>query len=169
MNIFYLSHDVEECVKYHVDRHVVKMILEYAQLLSTAHKVLDGIKVNKGYVLGDYSMDSNIYKATHINHPSSIWVRESKENYLWLHRLWVSLMEEYTYRYEKIHSCNRLKPFLHFIPKNIDNGKFTQPTPAMPEKYKVKNDSLQSYKNYYKYGKVHLHSWKKRDVPDWIV
>lgn len=168
MNIFYLSNNVEECAQMHTDKHCLKMIIEYAQLLSTAHRVLDGIKVNKGYVLGDNHMNSIVYKATHVNHPSSLWVRQSKQNYTWLYNLWVSLMDEYTYRYGRIHASSRLRDILKKSPRNLVSGKFTEPTPAMPDEYKVKNNSVESYRNYYKYGKVPLHAWKDREVPNWI-
>jgi len=106
MNIFYLDHDVRKCAEMHNDKHVVKMILEYAQLLSTAHRVLDGIlstgisvsgRKRTVYVLAD-NLDAVLYSATHVNHPSAIWVRQSDKNYDWLFGLFQALMDEYTYR-----------------------------------------------------------------------
>ena len=175
MNIFYLEHDVTNCAKMHVDKHCVKMILEYAQLLSTAHRALDGIQsigVSKTgrkqtrYVLSD-SRESSLYSATHINHPSAIWVRQSCANYDWLFKMFVALMNEYTHRYGKVHACNRLIEDLSHAPKNISEGSFTQPTPAMPEQYKVFGDSIKSYKNYYLGDKKRMFSWKRREVPSW--
>ena len=96
MNIFYLHNDPKICAEMHVDKHCVKMILEYAQLLSTAHRVLDGTLVNgysktgrkqKRYVLPD-DRDSVLYSATHINHPSAVWVRKSDANYAWQRQLY---------------------------------------------------------------------------------
>lgn len=177
MNIFYLHNDPAECAKLHTDKHVVKMIIEYAQLLSTAHHLLDGTehtgltktgRKRKGYVIGD-ERDSVIYKATHWNHPSAIWVRQSKENYFWLYNLWIELMKEYTYRYGKVHSSSRLKDALLIPPKNIPEAPFTEPTPAMPDQYKVKGNSIQAYINYYVGAKQHLASWKKRSIPSWYV
>ena len=115
MNIFYLSHDPKECAEWHMDRHSVKMILEYAQLLSTAHRVLDGVELiglsdsgrkKKFWTLGD-SRDYTLYKATHINHPSAIWCRKGIVQYRWLHNLLIELCKEYTYRYGKIHKVER--------------------------------------------------------------
>jgi len=187
MNIFYLDHDVTKCAEMHNDKHVVKMILEYAQLLSTAHRVLDGTvttvlnsvgRKKTVYLLTD-NRDSNIYSATHINHPSTVWTRDSEENYLWLTDLWCELMKEYTYRYEKNHATERLIPFLLNAPDNINRDrKFTEPTPAMPDDAKVMKevytdrfeiDALASYRKYYIQNKIHLAKWKKRDVPDWYV
>ena len=178
MNIFYLSHNPVECAKFHVDRHTTKMVLEYAQLLSTAHRVLDGVELEgisdsgrkrKFWTLGD-SRDYTLYKATHINHPSAVWVRQSAENYLWLANMLIALCEEYTYRYGKVHKTERdglAHVLLKNIPHNIGNSGFTQPTPAMPDEVKIAGDSIKSYRNYYINNKTHLASWKKRSTPGW--
>jgi len=114
MNIFYLDNAPKLCAEMHVDKHCVKMILEYAQLLSTAHRVIDGTLVDgysktgrkqKRYVLSD-SRDTTLYSATHINHPSAIWVRQSEQNYRWLFTLFCELLDEYTHRYGKLHACD---------------------------------------------------------------
>lgn len=180
MNIFYLDHDVRKCAEMHNDKHVVKMILEYAQLLSTAHRILDGIhtvgKSQTGrkkitYTLPD-SRDSVLYSATHVNHPSAVWVRESAFHYLWLHELLNALCIEYTYRYGKIHKVQNsgLLLALAELPNNIDRSyMFVQPTPAMPDDVKVKGDSIASYRNYYIKNKTHLAKWKNRSIPTWYV
>jgi len=176
MNIFYLDKDVKKCAEMHVDKHCVKMILEYAQLLSTAHRVLDGTlgtRLSKSgrkqqyYVLAD-KREQVLYSATHINHPSAVWVRQSDKNYSWLFEMFESLLEEYTYRYGKTHACQRLVWALEVRPNNISRGNFTEPTPAMPDQYKVDNDSVQSYKNYYLGDKIRMFAWKNRQTPTWI-
>jgi hypothetical protein len=174
MNIFYLDRDVKTCATYHNDKHVVKMILEYAQLLSTAHRMLDGdeyIDASSGrrikrWRLKNESMENILYKASHINHPSAIWVRQSNNNYNWLMCLLQDLLQEYTYRYGKIHATDRLVYWLRKPPANIPVGYFTQPTPAMPDEYKVP-DSVQSYRNYYVGAKKTMAKWKKRPIPEW--
>ena len=174
MNIFYLDRDVKTCATYHNDTHVVKMILEYAQLLSTAHRMLDGdeyIDASSGrrikrWRLKNESMENILYKASHINHPSAIWVRQSNNNYNWLMCLLQDLLQEYTYRYGKIHATDRLVYWLRKPPANIPVGYFTQPTPAMPDEYKVP-DSVQSYRNYYVGAKKTMARWKKRPIPEW--
>jgi hypothetical protein len=180
MNIFYLDHDVYKCAEMHNNKHTVKMILEYAQLLSTAHRFLDGTLIDgysktgrkqKRYVLSS-DLDSVFYASTHINHPSAIWVRQSPENYLWLANMLLALCEEYTYRYGKTHKVERVGlcyALLKNIPKNIGNKGWSEPTPAMPDKYKVINDSIQSYINYYLGDKQHLGNWKNRNIPSWYV
>jgi len=177
MNIFYLNHDTKICAEQHVDKHVVKMILEYSQLLSTAHRVLDGTEYtdySSGRCIKRWKLNNELeclYKATHVNHPSAIWVRQSLANYRWLVNLLYELCKEYTYRYKKIHKCDysNLVDLLYlYSPKNIANKPFTQPTPAMPEEYIIQGDSLTSYRNYYNKGKKELWSWKGRKIPIWI-
>ena len=152
MNIFYLDQNPQTCSRYHVDKHVVKMILETAQLLSTAHWLSGG---------------EGPYRATHKNHPSAIWARSNKSNYLWLCELGIELCKEYTYRYGKIHKTQQHLEWLSTNIPNIPNGKFTQPTLAMPDQYKSDNH-IDSYRLYYIKDKSHLHSWKNRKTPEFI-
>ena len=159
MNIFYLDHDQSVCASYHNDRHCVKMILEYAQLLCTAHREIDG---------DDCMHPDVLYKSTHKNHPSAVWARESSTNYLWLYKMFKELCKEYTYRYEKQHaSWIKLGEILQQTPIHIPTGNFTQPTPAMPDECKIGPTSLESYRHYYNTEKRHLATWKKRPVPVW--
>jgi hypothetical protein len=180
VNIFYTDKNPKTCASHHCDKHTVKMILEYSQLLSTAHRVIDG-KLSTGisdkgrktssWILSDNRNDL-LYKATHLNHPSAVWVRQSLSNYMWLSHLLAELCKEYTYRYGKIHKCEYsglVNTLLNNAPKNIPNTTFTEPTPAMPDDYKVKGDSVKSYINYINGAKKHLHSWKNREVPYFIT
>jgi hypothetical protein len=157
------------------------MILEYAQLLSTAHRVLDGVptvghsasgRKQTRYVIADVR-DDILYSATHINHPSAVWVRQSDKNYDWLFSLYQALMCEYTYRYGKVHACSKLEMCLAKIPGNIPQKPFTEPTPAMPDDVKILGNSILSYRNYYIKNKMHLASWKgkinSRIVPQWYM
>ena len=174
-----MSHDPAECARFHVNRHSTKMVLEYAQLLSTAHRVLDGTmsvglsnsgRKKTSYILPD-QRNNILYSATHINHPSAIWVRKTHQNYIWLTELLEELCYEYTYRYEKTHKVERdglLKVLRTNLPANIPIGPFTAPTPAMPDDVKVPGNSLASYRNYYNKNKTHLADWKKRPVPQWF-
>jgi hypothetical protein len=186
MNIFYIDSDPQKCAEWAVDKHVVKMILESAQLLSTAHRVLDGqeariqVPTKTGKNIGKNRWKKIwllpdpenylFYQATHINHPCAVWARESNNNYNWL---WAYLWEhckEYTYRYGKIHKIERdgLINTLSQTPHNIPIGYKTILPMAMPDEYKDPFDVIQSYRNYYKYGKSHLHKYTKRDMPDWM-
>ena len=156
MNIFYLDHNPKRCAQMHCDKHVLKMIIEYAQLMSTAHRVLDGYD------------GLDLMKATHANHPSGIWVRASKTNYKWLYKMWCWLLKEYTYRYGKTHACSRLIEPLADPPANIRKTKFIEPTPAMPEEFIIAGDSLTSYRSYYVNRKADIARWTRRDTPEWF-
>ena len=181
MNIFYLSESPVECAQSMVDRHVVKMILETAQLLSTAHRVLDGtqqqikvinkngkLKNKKIWILSD-SRNDILYAATHINHPSCIWTRQSVENYNWLVEHLFALSDEYTHRYGKRHkTIERLGFEIQSPPYNLKEYDMTLMPSCMDKEYIISDDPIMNYRNYYKYGKKHIHAWKRRDPPDWI-
>jgi len=177
MNIFYLSNQHKECAQMHVNRHTTKMAIEYPQLLSTAHRLLDGKeyfdKTSNGRKIKRWMLpderESLLMKSTHPNHPSTVWCRESKENYQWLYNLWKDLLSEYTHRYGKIHACARLLDVLKTPPVNLSSLPFTEPTPAMPDECKVTGDSVRSYRNYYIMKKSHIAHWKNRDVPVWYT
>ena len=176
MNIFYLHEETKECAKQHLDKHVVKMILEYAQLLSTAHRLLDGYEYEGKSISGrkamrwklDDAREDNLYMASHMKHPSGMWCRETSGNYMWLYSLWRDLMKEYTFRYGKHHVAERLIPFLDNLPKNIKFGELTPMPQCMPEQYKVP-DSIQAYKNYYIGDKQRFAVWTNRPIPEWYV
>ena len=185
MNIFYLHKHPEIAAQMHVDKHCVKMILESCQLLSTAHRILDGEQImgktklgrnvkrwilSDQYVYGNIKLNDILYQATHVNHPSAVWVRHSLLNYKWLHQLLVELCKEYTYRYGKVHKCESdgLVQALSVPPFKSPHTPFTEPTPAMPDQYKVPGNSVQSYRNYYNGEKQRMFRWKQRPVPEFI-
>ena len=177
MNIFYIDRCPVAAAQGMVDKHVVKMILESAQLLSTAHRFLDGREVAgksktgrnaKRWVLDD-SRDAVLYQATHINHPSAVWCRKSVQNYNWLVEHFFALGEEYTYRYGKTHKCfGELSIMLQSPPKNLTNYEMTTMPSAMAPEYVVSEDPLENYRNYYRVGKSRMHSWKNRQPPEWM-
>ncbi len=180
MNIFYLNEDPVVSSHLHSDKHVVKMVIEYAQMLSTAHRILDGEEYLdktangrniKRYRLQDTEMENVLYKASHIKHPSAIWVRENAIQYQYMYDMFVALCDEYTYRYGKIHGAgSKLAEVLKNPPRNIPKGPFVQPPPAMklyPDCI-VPNDSIASYKNYYREAKASFATWKNRPIPKWF-
>ncbi len=175
MNIFYLHNDPRQCAEMHLDKHSTKMCIEYAQLMSTAHRVLDGSQylgktVNnrniKRWRMAD-EREFQLMKASHVNHPSNVWVRANQNNYKWLFSLWENLLKEYTFRYGRQHACSRLLGILESPPKNISDGEFYPPTPAMPDDCKVPGNVLESYHKYYIKNKRHIATWTKRPVPSW--
>lgn len=153
MNIFILDENPMKCAQYHCDKHVVKMILETAQLLCGSHWV---------------SNSSAPYKLSHKNHPCSIWTRECIENYVWLCDLGIKLCEEYTYRYNKTHKSQQIIEWCMInLPNLEENGNITPFALAMPDEFKVKCP-VESYRNYYKGAKSSLASWKRRNKPEWF-
>lgn len=158
MNIFFLHEDPTIAAKAQTNKHVIKMIVESAQLLSTAHRVLDGeifIQMSSnGRKLkrwGHPELNDVLYKSTHINHPSAIWVRESKENYQWLYRHFIALCKEYNKRYDRIHATyTKLAKVLQDVPKNTPAEKMTPIKCAINIKeYIVPESPILSYRNYY--------------------
>ena len=157
MNIFILSLCPYLCAQYHNDKHVVKMILETAQMLCVTH-----------YLCSDYP-NQNLYKRTKafINHPCTKWIRESTGNYMWTYILFIALCKEYTFRYNKTHSCEkRFINIFNEIPELIPKGNITIFAQAMFDDVKHKNPII-AYRNYYKKYKKYFCVWTKRDVPYW--
>jgi len=158
MNIFYLDKDPMIAAQMMCDKHVVKMILESAQLLSTAHRVLDG----------DVYADSvGLYKTAHKNHPSTIWTRASVHNYMWLYNHMISLMQEYTCRYGKHHASERLVAPLRKTPTTIPVVDFSDPPQCMPDYCKTE-DTVSAYRYYYINEKASFAKWKNAKIPEWF-
>jgi hypothetical protein len=156
MNIFILDQDIRLCAQAHYDKHVVKMILESAQLLSTAQHQLG-------------STSEGLYKQSHVNHPCAVWARQSYQNYNWLYELFIELILEYIYRYDRQHACLRLvKP----LAIQDDTFRFPQEglTPfaqCVPEQYR-QEDPVAAYRQYYTIDKRGLMSYKRREAPQWL-
>ena len=153
MNIFVLDADVSTCARYHCDKHVVKMILESAQMLCTA--------LNKrGFITP--------YKSTHVNHPSVTWLDESFDNFQWLKTLATELNREYRHRYgrEKDHaSMNAIRELEGCTYPAHGLTEFAQ---VMPEQYKIPGDPVSAYRAFYNDEKLRFAVWTKRPVPPWI-
>jgi hypothetical protein len=155
MNIFLLDTDIRKCAQYHCDKHVVKMILETAQLLCGVHHMTDQVT------------DQVPYKLSHKNHPCAIWSRESLSNYLYLCDLGLELCKEYTYRYGKRHKSQDVIEWCVTNKPNICDKEFTEPARAMPNEYKL-DSVVESYRNYYIGEKSKIAVWKNRDTPEWF-
>lgn len=138
------------------DQHILKMGIESAQMLSTAHWV---------------NGSSAPYKKTHVNHPCSKWVRSNILHYRWLVKHALSIMSEYTKRYGKSHKTQTVLEFLRDNEPALPTSEFTEPPLAMPEVYKV-NDVVASYRNFYISEKVLVKglNWKKANrIPEWVI
>lgn len=154
MNIFVLDQDTKKSSQYHVDKHVVKMPLETAQMLCTAHYLA-------------YNNLEAPYKPTHYAHPCNLWLIESLDNYKWLCELGLNLCHEYTYRYGKIHKCQNVIEWCMNNEPNLISIGLTKFALAMPNECK-KDCAIESYRTYYRENKIHLHNWKKRVKPEWL-
>jgi len=154
MNIFVLDENPQIAAQMHNDKHVVKMILETAQLLCGVHHV-----TNSQYIIP--------YKLSHKNHPCSIWARDCIENYIWLCDLGIELCKEYTYRYGKRHKSQDIIEWCLVHNPNInENGDITPFALAMPDECKVKS-AVESYRLYYLTHKTSFSTWKNRNKPNW--
>jgi hypothetical protein len=177
VNIFYVEKDPSDAALSLVDKHVVKMILESAQLLSTAHRIIDGEEIEgksksgrkaRRWTLPD-AREHVMYQATHINHPSAVWCRNSVQNYDWLVDHMFALMGEYTHRYGKTHKCyGELSYMLQSPPHKLKDWDWTPMPSCMAEEYIISDDPLTNYRNYYRIGKLNLHKWTNRQPPEWI-
>ena len=145
MNIFVLHKNPRKAARMLCDQHVVKMILESAQMLSTAHWETGG---------------KAPYKATHKNHPCSIWVRTSQGNYKWLTKHADELCKEYTRRYNKTHKTQEVVEWCKDNQPNIKQKSRTPFAQAMPEKFKHEN-AVKAYQSFYMGEKLKFARWNK--------
>ena len=115
------------------------------------------------------NVENTLYKASHINHPSAIWTRESIANYIWLHSLFENLCDEYTHRYGKVHYTDSLlRELLRTPPVNIEEKGLTEIPQAMPDDVKG-DDSILAYRNYYIKYKKDFAKWTNRETPTWMM
>ena len=163
MNIFLLNVDPAQCARDHCDKHVVKMIVESAQMLCTAHHVIG----NK-----DFCKEYDLYRPTHINHPQNIWIREHSANYHFLYDLFLALGDEYTRRYGRTHkTIQRLGYILVVLPDKIAASPNTRPIwetfpLCMPDYCKI-GEPVLSYRKYYINEKRHIAKWRNGCQPMW--
>ena len=184
MNLFYLDEDLDKCAEYHVDKHIVKMPLEAAQLLCTAvwvdHLlgfVPRALNAEEREVLNKSKSEIKHlpmeerpltpYLPMMYNHPCTIWTRSSLDNFEWVHCYANALNDEYHYRYGKLHKSvievvNRLPE-----PKNMPRKGLTPFGMAMPDELKDEDDVIGSYRLYYHTDKATFANWSHRPQPDW--
>lgn len=165
MNIFFLSALPDECAAFHCDKHVVKMILETAQILCSVHHKL----------MVTTESDPIPYRKTHVNHPCVIWAAESLQNYLWLVQLGRELAKEYSFRYSeegkasKTHKSAAVIEWAARVLPPLPSIGLTPPRQAMPDQYKVKDDPVAAYRAYYLGEKTRMLKYKRRQPPAWIA
>ena len=193
MNIFALDRNQRRCARWHVDKHVIKMLLEYCQLLYTAHWALFYpallecessqalSRAHKKLSIPEYMMNAPLcdtskqpsYRPCHIHHPCASWTRQSSGNYRWLSQLGLEVASEYTYRFGKIHSCQKHSEWLSsHLPPTIPQLPHLSYAIAMDEEYRTfSEDPIECYRNYYNTNKKErgLIHYTKRRVPYWLT
>lgn len=192
MNRFIIEETPFDCAQSHCDKHVPKMVVEEGQMLSTAHRLLDGEltmlpasdkagnpvflksgerRKKKHWQLPD-GRDSVLYKAAHMGHPCTLWSMETVGNYRWSFQLFVALCKEYNHRYGKIHKSEELIPWLAVPPTNIDQSEeLTQMPLAMGSNPECINpdDVIGSYRAFYQTKQERFNMvWTKRETPKWF-
>lgn len=181
MNIFILDKNPRIAAEYHCDKHVVKMILESAQMLSTAHWVL--LLNSKGKSITDFKKMRDMkdylyqstelkqqppYKLTHPRHPCTIWTHQTKQNYNWHVELFEALCQEYTKRYNKTHKSQQyLDWFKNNLPPGIKDDVLQDFAICMKEDYKISKDPVICYKFYYIMDKSRFAKWRIGNIPVW--
>lgn len=154
MNIFYLSHNPEECAQWHINRHM-KLAVEAGQMLSTT--------------LWELGIEGP-YKPTHSNHPCRLWTKK-RDNFIYTLELGLAICKEYTYRYDKIHASQSKLELIGKHVSQIPPGS-SVPALAMPEEFRGP-DPIESYRAYYR-TKTHdragrrMDKWTKRNPPEWF-
>ena len=160
MNIFILDKNPKLAAQMHMNKHVIKMILESAQMICTTHHL------HYNHDVEDYDIP---YKKTHTNHPCTRWVRSSLSNYKWLVNLTKELNTEYKYRYEHPDVNHKSWDMVKDLPlPALDDFGLTRWARAMPDECKIGNDVVSSYRNYYNTHKLDIMTYKKREQPAWV-
>lgn len=185
MNIFILDYDIDKCAAYHIDKHIIKMPLEAAQMLCTT------IFIDKylGYVPRNLDKEEREvirkeadkvrdlipedrpipYLPTHVNHPCTIWARVSLENFNWLYCYAHALNDEYHYRYGgKCHKAVKAISDMEFWPTRLPDIGLTPFAQAMPDHFKHE-DAVTAYRRFYIGDKDAFATWKYRPQPNWYI
>jgi len=185
VNIFVLDKDPRRAAEYHCDKHAVKMILESAQMLCTAHW-LGWARLLKAPPMKKKDLQQWLYnnvpkdlqppwKMTHVNHPCTQWTQYVWGNYFWHSRLGLALCDVYTERYGKVHKSHEVHRWLNrHIPPTFET---TVETPVgmtpfavcMPDECKIPDDPIASYRNYYIQKKARFAKWKYSTKPTWFT
>jgi len=156
MNYFYVEEDPTSAARALCDKHVVKMILETAQMLSTAHRLTESPQA------------AFVYKPTHANHPSTKWLRSSQIAYKHGLQHLCALFDEYRHRYNKTHATERLLPYLSQVPAALPDLPFVDPPQCMYDECRG-SDTVEAYRSYYRVRRSEIDMrWTKREAPAWL-
>lgn len=183
MNLFVLDKDPVKAAQLQCDKHIAgKMCVESAQMLSTAHRLLDGVeemrlsasgKTNTRYWrYPDPNLESVLYRVAHRAHPCTIWTMQSNNNYNWHYAHFIALCDEYKHRYGKTHLTDtKLRDILREPPRNIKTGHLTKQPLAMKSNPEcMLSCVVESYRAYYQTKQDRFKMvWSKRNTPDWFT
>jgi hypothetical protein len=162
MNRFIIDHTPEAIAQSLCDKHVVKMPLEEAQMLSTVVRQLDP----------DYADKYGLYRVAHKNHPCTLWAGMSRSNYLYSLHLFRAMLHEYTHRYGKYHASERLLPALSDATWMLDDVGMTDHPECFGEHVHLRSHEpwpVESYRKFYKTKQQRFHMvWSSRPVPEWF-
>lgn len=189
MNVFPLEENSKtklpcpvESARAQCDKHIPKMPVESGQMLSTVHRMLDGVECRRPSKSGktnvkywrhpDDQMEVTLYKAVHMYHPCTVWTAQSSENYRWHYEHFVALCKEYEYRYGKVHKTfAQLQYPLSILPRNIPQGEMTPFPLAMKSNPECMfpEDPVKSYRLFYQTKQERFKMvWTKREKPGWF-
>ena len=161
MNIFVLHKNPKLAAKFHCDKHVIKMIVESAQMLMSSYHVTQNEKALN---------HKDMYRLTHQKHPCTLWVNESLSNWKWLYELMNELNEEYKSRYDKSVDHLSVTKINNVVNEaglpNIEGIGLTDFAQAMPEQYRCE-DAVKAYREYYMGEKQNIAKWRN-EIPDWF-
>jgi hypothetical protein len=153
MNVFFLHRDPILAAQMQHDKHVVKMILETAQILST--------------VCAAAGRGAGLYKPTHQSHPCVVWAGESLANFWWLYHHGLALCDEYTHRFDKVHASRDVLLMCAARTPHCDyDARLVTPAQCMPDEFKMPGDPVTAYRKYYLGRKISQSRWTRRPVPD---
>lgn len=182
MNIFVLDKSPKIAAEFHCDKHVVKMILESAQMLCTAHwlrllkfyhsepiQSFKRIKDAQIWLFNNTPKDKQPpWKMSHVYHPCTVWTNDSLSNYMWLFNLGKELCYQYSLRYGRSHKSEIVIDYLgENIPIDLPDKGLTEFAICMKEEYKISSNPVLCYRNYYLKDKVRFAKWKLNNEPDW--
>lgn len=196
MNIFVLDYNPQKAALYHCDKHVVKMILESAQILSSicrlkngvltkvAVRKANGIELIDWYVLDTDCFDSKpvvihgdfynvlvnyeVYAITHKNHPCTIWAGKSKQNYLWLVELSRYLNDEFMFRFNHEVNHKSYDVITELPDIELPDIGLTDFAQAIPDYCKITDCTVMNYREYYRKEKSHILKYTQCSYPYWI-
>jgi len=191
LNILWLDDDPSVAAQQHCDRHVPKMIMETAQILSSVWHVQAGVHAGAAWTqvlsvdwlpptqaappreIDWFSVTlcgQRIYRARHTIHPAVAWACQYGGNYDWLYKLGMALLAEYEYRFGRLHACMPVLRTLELMPppllKTADqfcDGRIIMPAEIAAE------EVVESYRNYYRKSKLNSLQYTRRKPPTWIA